>query len=96
MKQKHRGEKPAPLDGNAAAGLLSELFTIDITAAVITCGGCGTTARIGEVSVYGGAMGAVFRCATCDTVMMRLVRNRAGYWFEMQGAKKLAAKSAAN
>lgn len=96
MKQKNRSEKPAPLDGNAAAGLLSELFAIDITAAVITCGGCGTVARVGEVSVYGGAMGAVFRCASCDTVMMRLVRNQAGYWFEMQGTKKLAAKSAAN
>lgn len=34
-----RTEKFAPVDGNAVAGLLSELFAIDMTAA---CSGCGT------------------------------------------------------
>jgi hypothetical protein len=29
------------LDGDAAAGILSELFVPDITAALATCAGCG-------------------------------------------------------
>ena len=31
---------PAALDGNAAAGLLQQIFAIDMTMAQITCGGC--------------------------------------------------------
>lgn len=92
---KHRSETPAPLDGNAVAGLLSELFAIDITAACVTCAGCGTVSVVGEVSVYGGAMGAIFRCTQCDTAMMRLVHTKEGYWLDMQGAKHLFAQSAA-
>ncbi len=37
------------LDGNAAGGLLRELFAIDMTEAQITCGGCGAIAAIGAV-----------------------------------------------
>lgn len=91
----HRSESPgepfAPLDGNAVAGLLSELFAIDVTAARVTCGGCGSVSVVGEVSVYGGAMGAVFRCAHCDTAMIRLTRTKAGYWLDMRGARSLFA-----
>ena len=31
------------LDGNAAAGELSEVFALDVTMAVATCAGCGMT-----------------------------------------------------
>jgi hypothetical protein len=33
-------EDVVPLDGNAAAGRLSQLFAFDVTLATITCGGC--------------------------------------------------------
>lgn len=82
-----------PLDGNAAAGLLRELFTFDVTTARVTCGGCGAIAQIGEVRVYGGPMGAIFRCDHCDTVVMRCVRTRVGYWLDMQGARNLFVQS---
>ena len=29
------------VDGNAMAGDLAEIFTVDVTAAVVTCAGCG-------------------------------------------------------
>ena len=45
------------LDGNAAGGLLRELFALDVTAAEIVCGGCGAVAEIGAVRAYGGADG---------------------------------------
>src|SRR5262249_36014644 len=38
----------APLDGNAAAGPLREVFVFDATSATVTCGGCGATAQVGS------------------------------------------------
>jgi len=82
----------APLDGNAAAGLLGELFGFDVTAAAVTCDGCGVQAKIGEVRVYGGPMGAIFRCLHCDTVVMGLVRTPVGFWLDMRGARCFFAR----
>ena len=63
------------LDGNAAAGQLSELFARDVTTALATCAGCHTTAPLGALAEYGQNMGVVLRCGRCDTVMLRLVRT---------------------
>lgn len=78
-----------PLDGNAAAGLLRELFALDLTVASLTCEGCGAVAAVAEVSVYGGPMGAIFRCVACDTAVLRLSRTPAGYSLDMRGARCL-------
>ena len=45
------------LDGNAAGGLLRELFALDVTAAEIICAGCGAVAEIGAARAYGGVDG---------------------------------------
>ncbi len=79
----------APLDGNAAAGLLSELFTLDITAATLTCDGCGAVVEIGAARVYGGAMGSIFRCPECDHALVRLVRTPAGFFIDLKGARRM-------
>ena len=47
------------LDGNAAAGILSELFVPDLTAARATCAGCGATRAVGALLVYAHGMGTV-------------------------------------
>lgn len=77
------------LDGNAAGGRLRELFALDVTAAKIICDRCGAIAAVGAVRSYGGAMGAVLRCAHCDTVVLRLTHTPAGRWFDMRGARRL-------
>ena len=51
------------LDGNAAGGLLNEIFPFEMTAAEATCAGCGTMSLIGELMLYRHGMGAVLRCA---------------------------------
>jgi len=71
----HQEEAGLPLDGNAASGLLSELFALDVTVAEVTCDCCGAVTQVGETKVYGGIMGAIFRCARCDSVVMRLVHT---------------------
>jgi len=85
----HDGGGAMPLDGNAEGGLLRELFAPEVTAAEITCAGCGTVAAVGAVRVYGVTMGAIFRCAHCDTVMLRLTHTPAGLFLDMRGAQRL-------
>jgi Family of unknown function (DUF6510) len=76
------------LDGNAAAGLLSEIFVFDMTSAQSTCAHCGHCTSFASLLLYGGQMGTVLRCPTCDHVQMRIVHvpERGGqYWLDMQG-----------
>jgi len=78
-----------PLDGNAVAGLLGEVFACEMTVAVVTCAGCGGTAPVGAVRVFGGAMGAILRCAACDTAVVRVARTRRGVWLDLRGARSV-------
>ena len=82
-------ENALPLDGNAAAGLLAEVFACEMTVAVITCGGCGAAGPVGAVRVFGGAMGAILRCTTCDTAVVRLARTPRGTWLDLRGARSV-------
>ena len=88
--------REVPLDGNAAGGRLRELFALDVTAAEIICDGCGAVAEIGAVRVFGGAMGAILRCAHCDTVVLRLTHTPAGLWLDMRGTRRLFVASPAS
>ncbi len=63
------------LDGNAAGGMLRDVFTHDATAASATCAGCGRVAPIGALFEYGHEMGIVLRCPTCNTAVLRIVRT---------------------
>jgi hypothetical protein len=75
------------LDGNAAAGLLADVFRAEMTTAEVTCAGCGTVAAVAELMRYGHQMGAVLRCARCDTVVIRVARTRRRHWLDLRGAR---------
>lgn len=78
------------LDGNAAAGLLSEIFALDLTVAQATCGGCGSIDSIGALHLYGHQMGAVLRCASCERVVMRVVRTSTHVWLDASGSRSIS------
>ena len=61
------------LDGNAAAGLLSEVFASEMTTATGTCASCGAANVLGSAHLYGHAPGAVLRCPSCTAVLMCVV-----------------------
>lgn len=85
-------DEPLRLDGNAAAGFLTEIFALEMTSAQSTCAGCGQTGPLGSLLLYGGEMGTILRCPSCDRVMLRIVRDhRQGgqYWMDMQGMSML-------
>ena len=77
------------LDGNAAAGLLQEIFVSDITSAQYLCEACGSTGVIGSLPMYAAPMGAVLRCTGCDGVLMGAVRTPHGRWLQMPAARYL-------
>jgi hypothetical protein len=51
-------------DGNAIAGLLQEVFAVEVTMAGRVCQSCGLDSRIGAHLHYAGA-GHVLRCPGC-------------------------------
>jgi hypothetical protein len=77
------------LDGNAAAGELSEVFALDPTTAVATCAGCGMTGPMAQAMVYEAGMGTVLRCPSCDTVLLRYARGGGAVRIEMRGVRVL-------
>ncbi|GAA0617824.1 hypothetical protein HPO96_12880 [Kribbella sandramycini] len=73
------------LDGNAAAGKLSEIFAVDITAAVTRCDGCGQTGVFAETRLYLDAPGMVARCPGCDHVLLRVVTTSSETYVDLRG-----------
>jgi hypothetical protein len=73
------------LDGNAAAGELSNIFAMDITSAVGQCAHCGATKRFAEAHVYMGGPGDVTRCSVCEHVLLRIVSIRQHVFLDMRG-----------
>lgn len=76
------------LDGNAAAGILREVFASEMTTAVGTCGGCGAVDAVGAVHVYVSA-GVVLRCPSCESVLMRIVETESRLWIDLTGLRSI-------
>ena len=77
------------LDGNAAAGILQEIFPFEMTLAQTTCTGCGTTDAIGALAAYMHGMGTVLRCPSCESVLIRVVHAKGRYFLDMRGVRVL-------
>ena len=76
------------LDGNAVAGLLQEVFAVEVTTAVATCATCGAADAVGATHVYRGA-GFVLRCAYCDNPLVKIVRSDERMWIDLSGIRTL-------
>jgi ribosomal protein L40E len=74
------------LDGNAAAGILSQVFCGEPSGAVIVCAGCGATAPVGALPAYGLELGAIVRCRHCDTAVLRVGAAGGSLWIDLRGA----------
>jgi hypothetical protein len=63
--------------------------------ATAVCEGCGREAAVAELTLYGGALGAVLRCPGCDLAMIRLAATPAGHRLDMRGVALLRIARAA-
>lgn len=77
------------LDGNAAAGLLQEVFPFETTLMRITCSGCGAVEALGASAAYTNAPGLVIPCRHCQAALVRVARAEDRYWLDLRGASCL-------
>lgn len=78
------------LDGNAAAGELSNIFALDLTASEGQCAHCGARKRFADAHVYMQGPGVVARCAVCQNVLLRLVSVRQRVFLDLRGMAYLS------
>ena len=74
-----RAENAASVvDGNAAAGMLWDVFGADVTALVGVCGGCGDASPLAEAVVEIDEMAAIVRCRSCTHTLFTVLRDGDG------------------
>ena len=66
------------LDGNAAAGILSEVFAGDVTMIIGVCGVCGAIAPLAETVVELDEAAAIVRCRSCTHTLVTVLREPTG------------------
>jgi hypothetical protein len=77
------------LDGNAIAGMLGEMLSVDATTIVVRCAGCHAEGELGTAIVYVNCPGAIVRCSGCDAVLMRFAHIRGRLVADLHGTSKL-------
>ncbi len=77
------------LDGNAAAGLMADLFAVDLTEARSRCASCGTTSMLGAHHLYADAPALVLRCPGCTEVVLRFAAQQGRILLDLRGAQLL-------
>jgi hypothetical protein len=82
------------LDGNAAGGVLGEIYTFETTTAQVACANCGAVWRVGQTMVYMHEMGTILRCATCDSALICVARGPGRHWLDMRGVRCLQVEEA--
>jgi NAD-dependent SIR2 family protein deacetylase len=82
------------VDGNAAAGDLSKIFAVDVTAAEGQCAHCGATKRFADAHIYMQSPGIVARCPVCEHVLLRLVNVRQRVLLDLRGMTYLSLDTA--
>ena len=71
-----RAENAASVvDGNAAAGMLWDVFEADVTALVGVCGGCGDASALAEAVVELDETAAIVRCRSCTHTLFTVLRD---------------------
>jgi len=79
----------APLDGNALAAPLFEVFGFEGTAATATCGACASVNRVAQLAVFTRAPGTVARCPRCGGVLIVLIERGAMACVDLSGVAAL-------
>ena len=74
------------LDGNAAAGILSEIFALEMTNNRVECANCGRQGEIGTLLAFIQAPGVILRCPSCEQVILRAVQSAEIIYLDLRGA----------
>ncbi len=77
------------LDGNALAGLLHELFDVEMTIAPTECATCGRVGELGSLWAFTESPGYVLRCPGCQNIVMRMTVTNDQIYLDARGAAYL-------
>jgi hypothetical protein len=77
------------LDGNAVAGLLEEIFSVEMTASPTECNNCGRQGELATLLAFTQAPGIVLRCPACESVMVRIVQTPGAIYLDARGTAYL-------
>jgi hypothetical protein len=74
------------LDANATAGLLYEIFGVEMTASPTKCAHCGNEGEIGTLLAFTQGPGIILRCSTCENIVLRIVQTPDEIILDARGA----------
>jgi len=74
------------LDANATAGVLYEIFGVEMTASPTECAHCGNEGEVGALLAFVQGPGIVLRCSTCENVVLRIVQTPEATYLDARGA----------
>jgi NAD-dependent SIR2 family protein deacetylase len=77
------------LDGNALAGLLHELFDVEMTIAPVECATCGQQGELGSLWAFAESPGYVLRCPACQNIILRMAITPNEVYLDARGASYL-------
>ncbi len=81
------------LDGNAAGGILGQIFALEMTTAEVTCASCDKVGPIGAALVYAMAIGTIIRCPGCGEVLIRVAHSPQRYWVDFSGTRLMQLRT---
>jgi Family of unknown function (DUF6510) len=77
------------VDGNALAGPLSEIFSVDMTTASGTCASCGDLSVLATAMVYLKPKTLIVRCHVCDSILLTIIQSSHETRIELSGMTNL-------
>jgi hypothetical protein len=77
------------VDGNALAGLLNEIFGMEMTTAPLECASCGREGEMGSLWAFLEGPGYVLRCPACQNIVLRMVMTPETIYVDARGAAYL-------
>jgi hypothetical protein len=81
------------LDGNAAGGVLGQIFAFEMTTTEVICAHCDAIGPIGAAVVYATAMGMIIRCAGCGEALIRVAYGPQRFWVGFSGTRLLQLRA---
>ena len=81
------------LDANATAGLLHEIFGVEMTAEPTECANCGKEAEMGTLLAFTHGPGIILRCSGCEGVILRIVQTPEAIYLDARGAVYLKIRN---
>ncbi len=88
MDAAHPGHRTR-VDGNAAGGILLEVFGRDMTAARAACAHCDREAELGDAVAEVDPAGVILLCRGCGRTLMTLLRLDGRYTLDVGALARL-------